>query len=112
MTAWASTSMGAAIEYKDPLDIALTPPEEGPALQRTNRLVLSVGDTYTFDDNIYRLPSSVTDLTALPGIGRNPSRHDSIDSVTGGLDGVWLMGARQSVDVSLRADDNRFFKNT
>ena len=112
MTALASTSMGAAIEYKDPLDIALTPPEEGPALQRTNRLFLSVGDTYTFDDNVYRLPSGVTDLAALPGIGRNPSRQDSIDSVTGGLDGVWLAGARQSVDVSLRVDDNRFFKNT
>jgi hypothetical protein len=112
MAALASTSMGAAIEYKDPLDIALTPPEEGPEVQRTDRLILSVGDTYTYDDNVYRLPSGVTDLTALPGIGRNPSRHDSIDTVTGGLDGEWLTGARQSVDVSLRVDDNRFFKNT
>ena len=112
MTALASASMGSAIEYKDPLDLALTPPEEGPALQRTNRLILSAGDTYTYDDNVYRLPSGVTDLTTLPGIGRNPSRHDSIDTVSGGLDGEWLAGARQSVDVSLRVDDNRFFKNT
>ena len=112
MTALASASMGSAIEYKDPLDIAVTPPEEAAAAQRTDRLILLAGDTYTYDDNIYRLPSGITDLTGLPGIGRNPSRHDSIDTVTGGLDGEWLTGARQSVDVSLRVDDNRFFKNT
>jgi hypothetical protein len=112
MTAWASASMGSAIEYKDPLDVALTPPEEGPALQRTNRLILSVADTYTYDDNVYRLPPGITDLAALPGIGRNPSRNDSIDTISGGLDGEWLTGARQSVDVNLRVDDNRFFRNS
>ena len=111
MTAAASTSMGAAIEYKDPLDIALTPLEEVAAEQRTNQLILYVGDTYTYDDNIYRLPSSVSDLTGLPGIGPNPSRHDSMETVTGGLDGAWLTGARQSVDLSLHVDDNRFFRD-
>jgi hypothetical protein len=109
MTAVVSTSMGAAIEYKDPLDIALTPIEEVAEVQRTNQLILFVGDTYTYDDNIYRLPSGVTDLTGLPGIGPNPSRNDSMETVTGGLNGSWLTGARQSVDVSLSVDDNRFF---
>jgi hypothetical protein len=112
MTAAASTSMGAAIEYKDPLDIALTPLEEVAADQRTNQLILSVGDTYTYDDNIYRLPAGTTDLAGLPGIGSNPSRHDSMETVSGGLDGAWLTGARQSVDLSLHVDDNRFFKDT
>lgn len=111
MAAAASASMGAAIEYKDPLDIALTPLEEVAADQRTNQLILYAGDTYTYDDNIYRLPSGVTDLTTLPGIGPNPSRHDSMETVTGGLDGAWITGARQSVDLSLHLDDNRFFRD-
>jgi putative beta-barrel porin BBP2 len=111
MTAVASTSMGGAIENKDALDIAVAPLEEAAAAQRANRLILYVGDTFAYDDNIYRLPAGITDLTTLPGIGRNPSRHDSIDSVTAGLDAQWLTGARQSVDVNLRVDDNRYFRN-
>jgi hypothetical protein len=112
MAAWASASVGGAIEYKDPLDIAVAPLDDAAALQRTNRLILYAGDTFSYDNNVYRLPSSVTDLTTLPGIGRNPSREDDIESVTGGLDGEWLTGARQSVDVNLRADYNRYIRNT
>jgi hypothetical protein len=112
LAAWASASMGGAVEYKDPLDIAVAPLDDVAALQRTNRLILYAGDTFSYDNNIYRLPSSVTDLTPLPGIGRNPSREDDIESVTGGLDGEWLTGARQSVDVNLRADYNRYIRNT
>ncbi len=111
MFALVSTSLGGAIEYKDALDIAIAPPQDVSAVQRTNRLILSAGDTYTYDSNIYRLPSG-TDLTTLPGIGSNPSRQDSIDVITGALDGEWLTGARQSVDVGLRADYNKFFKNS
>jgi hypothetical protein len=104
--------MGGAIEYKDPLDIAVAPLDEAVELQKTNRLILFAGDTFSYDNNVYRLPSSVTDLTALPGIGRNPSREDDIETVSGGLDGEWLTGARQSVDVDLRADYNRYIRNT
>ena len=112
MAAWAPASMGGAVEYKDALDIAVAPLEDVGALQRTNRLILYAGDTFSYDNNVYRLPASVTDLTPLPGIGRNPSREDDIESVTGGLDGEWLTGARQSVDVDLRADFNRYIRNT
>jgi hypothetical protein len=112
MAAWAPASMGGAVEYKDPLDIAVAPLDDAAALQRTNRLILYAGDTFSYDNNVYRLPSSVTDLTTLPGIGRNPSREDDIESVTGGLDGEWLTGGRQSVDVNLRADYNRYIRNT
>jgi hypothetical protein len=112
MAAWASTSMGGAIEYKDPLDIAVAPLDDTAALRITNRLILFVGDTFKYDDNVYLLPASVTNLTPLPGIGRKPSREDDIESVTGGLDGEWLTGARQSVDVDLRADYNRYIRNT
>jgi hypothetical protein len=115
-TAWASASSGGAVENRDALDIALgiavaPPPDEATGAQRTDRLILSVADNYTYDDNIYRLPANV-DLATLPGIGANPSRHDSIDTVTAGLDGEWLTGARQSVDVDLSANYSRFFQNT
>ncbi len=73
MSASASTSMGGAIEYKDPLDIAVAAPDASAAAQqRTDRLILSAADTFTYDNNIYRLPASVTDLTPLPGIGSQP----------------------------------------
>jgi hypothetical protein len=114
-TAWASASSGGAIENRDALDIALgiavVPPDEAAAAQRTDRLTLYAADNYTYDDNVYRLPANV-DLTTLPQIGRNPSRHDSIDTATAGLDGEWLTGARQSLDVDLQANYNRFFQNT
>jgi len=74
MAAWASTSMGGAIEYKDPLDIAVAPLDEVAELQKNNRLILFAADTFKYDDNVYLLPASVIDLTPLPGIGRKPSR--------------------------------------
>ena len=105
--------MGGAIEYKDALDLAVTPPDEVSALQqRTTQLTLFVADSLNYDNNVYRLPANVTDLTALPGIGRNPSRGDYTNSVSAGLDGEWVAGNRQSVDLDLRVDDNRFFRNT
>jgi exopolysaccharide biosynthesis operon protein EpsL len=104
--------MAAAIEYRDALDIAVAPPDVDTGVERTDRLVLYVGDTLTYDNNIYLLPGSITDLSTLPGIGPHPSRTDYIDKVTGGLDGEWLIGARQSLDVDLSADYNRYFRNT
>jgi len=83
MSASASTSMGGAIEYKDPLDLAVAAPETSAAAQqRIDRLILYAGDTFAYDNNIYRLPASVTDLTPLPGIGSNPSREDLICAPT------------------------------
>src|SRR6202040_1757808 len=108
----ASTSLGGAVEYRDALDLAVAPPEDITAAQRTNRLILSAGDTFTYDNNIYRLPARVTDLTVLPGIGRHPSKQDDMETVTGALDAQWLTGARQSVDLGVRADYNKFFRNT
>jgi len=104
-------SMAAALEFRDALDLALVPPEEVQGVERTDYLTLLVGDTFTYDNNIYLLPRSVVDLTTLPGIGSNPNRKDYIDRVTGGLDAEWLTGARQSLDVDLDADYNRYFRN-
>jgi len=104
-------AMGAAVEYRDTLDLAVAPPEDLDALQRTDQLTLYVGDGLTYDNNIYRLPPGVTDLSTLPGIGSNPRRADYFDTITAGLDSQWLTGARQSLDVNLRVDDNQYFHN-
>jgi len=106
-----SLSMAAAVEFRDALDLALVPPEEVEGVERTDQLTLLVGDTLTHDNNIYLLPRSVVDLTTLPGIGANPNREDYIDRVTGGLNAEWLTGSRQSLDVDLDADYNRYFRN-
>jgi hypothetical protein len=99
-------------DFKDTLDTAMAPQlDEKAAAQRTDRLDLFLANDIAYDDNLYRLPGNV-DLTNLPGIGSNPSRGDYIDSVTAGLDGEWLLGNRQSVDLDLRADDNQYFRNT
>src|ERR1700677_4279553 len=85
-------------DFKDALDTAVAPPlDEQAAAQRTDRLDLFLANDITYDDNLYRLPGNVTDLTTLPGIGPNPSRGDYIDSVTAGLYSEWLLGNRQSV---------------
>lgn len=106
------TASGAIFDYRDALDLAVATPDEPVTKQPSDHLNLYVGDDFSYDDNLYRLPSNVTDLAVLPGIGSNPTRSDYIDSVTGGIDSEWLIGNRQSVDLDLRADDNRYFRNT
>ena len=107
-------------DFKDALDRAVAPPlSDQQAAQLTDRLDMYLANDIAYDDNLFRLPGSLavlpgspTDLAKLPGIGPNPSRGDYIDSVTAGLDGEWLLGNRQSVDLDLRADDNQYFRNT
>lgn len=111
MTSLTSTSLAAAIEYRDALDLAVLPLEDTTGVERTDRLVFFVGDTLTYDNNIYLLPRSITDLSTLAGIGSNPSRKDYIDRASGGLNAEWLAGGRQSFDVDLDADYNRYFRN-
>jgi Putative beta-barrel porin 2 len=111
MTSMTSASLAAAIEYRDALDLAVAPLEQTTGVERTDRFILSVGDSLTYDNNLYLLPRSVTDLSTLPGIGSSPDRKDYIDRINGGMDAEWLLGARQSFDVDLDADYNRYFRN-
>jgi hypothetical protein len=55
------------------------------------------------DDNLYRLPSQ----TVIPGT----SRDDTVNTVTAGFDGR-LSSARQSLELLVRADDNRYIQNS
>lgn len=107
------TALAATVyDTKDQLDLALATPDDVAIAQRIDRLTLSAADDFSYDDNIYRVPSTLTDLGSLPGIERAPRRQDYIDSVTGGLSGEWLAGNHQSFDLDMRADDNRYFHNT
>jgi hypothetical protein len=111
MATVTSVALAGAVEYRDTLDLAVAAPDDLQAQQRTDELVLYVGNALNYDNNIYRLPAEVTDLTTLPGIGPNPRRGDYFDTITAGLDSEWLTGARQTLDVNLRLDDNQYFNN-
>jgi len=83
-----------------------------PAISATasgNSYDVYVADQLTYDDNLYRLPSSITDIAALTGRS-DSAREDHINSLSLGVDGLWLLGT-QAVNVNLRADDNRYVRN-
>jgi exopolysaccharide biosynthesis operon protein EpsL len=111
-SAWpAMVFAAAAVDFRDTLDRAVSAPDIDPE-QRTARFDPYVGDDISYDSNLYRVPDNVTDLTTLTGIGRNPSRSDTVNSIIAGLDSEWLVGNRQSVDLDLNANDNRFVRNS
>src|ERR1700761_6675444 len=109
---FASPAGASALEYRDPLDLAVAAPDDFSGIDRSDRLDLDAGYHLNYDNNLFRLPASVTDISTLPGIGLNPSRNDYTNSVSGGLDAEWLTGARQALDVDLRVDDNFFVHNS
>jgi Putative beta-barrel porin 2 len=68
-----------------------------------------VGDEETYDSNLYRLPSYITDVSTL--IAPNATREDYINTAFVGFDGVWTP-AQQQIALNVRANDNRFAHNT
>jgi exopolysaccharide biosynthesis operon protein EpsL len=119
LAATASAAIGsngvfaaAVVDFRDTLDRAVAAPDVPPDDQRTNRFDPYVGDDVAYDSNLYRLPASLTDLATLPGIGPNPSRNDTTNSLIAGLDAEWLLGNRQSIDLDLNGSDNRYFRNS
>jgi glycosyltransferase involved in cell wall biosynthesis len=108
----SNTADAAITDYRDALDLAVAAPDEMALEQRTDNLTFFAANDFLYDNNIYRVPSSFTDLSTLPGIGPNPSRADYIDSITGGMAAEWLLASRQSLDLDLKVDDNRYLRNT
>jgi hypothetical protein len=100
----------AAIVNGDPLELAFAPPIDAVKFKE-NAYEVSAADSFSYDDNIYRLAPSVTNLRALGGIGPNATRGDHINTATLAGDGAWNLG-RQTFVVDLRADDNRYNNNT
>jgi opacity protein-like surface antigen len=66
-----------------------------------------IADQFTYDDNLYRLPSN-TDVTSVAG--PLATRADSFNSVSLGGNGRWFSDI-QALSFNFRADDNRFIHN-
>jgi len=94
--------------YRDTLQKAVDPPGDID-VNAGDFFNVYAADQESFDNNLFRLPSSVTDVSG--AVGANASRQDHINSASAGLDGQWNLG-RQIVAVNLRADDNRYARNT
>jgi exopolysaccharide biosynthesis operon protein EpsL len=82
-------------------------PRAFAAQQDPSTYAIYVADQFTYDDNLYRLPS-IADVTALAGA--RAKRQDSIESLSLGADVHWYAG-NQAVGVNFRVDDNRFSHN-
>jgi exopolysaccharide biosynthesis operon protein EpsL len=113
MTALGVGPAYAAIDYRDTLfrdtlEKAVDPP--GDINVDAGKIFdVFAADQESFDSNLFRLPTSVTDISGT--VGPNASREDHINTPTAGLDGQWALG-RQIVVLNLRADDNRYASNT
>lgn len=78
------------------------------AQEDRNDIDFTLGETLSYDNNLYRLPSGVSDLDS--AIGPGARREDYISKTSLGASAHWLLG-RQSFDLGARADDNRFRYN-
>jgi hypothetical protein len=90
-----------------PAGAAIAPPPPTPDEGTT--FDLFVGDQYTYDDNLYRIPSGFGPVASV--VAPNATRADSFNTLSGGGTGQWLI-SRQTIDFTLRADYSRFVHNT
>ena len=90
-----------------PAGAAIAPPPPTPDEGTTFHLF--VGDQYTYDDNLYRIPPSFSPVVST--LTPNATREDRINTLSGGGIGQWFFG-RQNIDFSVRADYSRFAHNT
>jgi hypothetical protein len=93
--------------YRDTLEKAVGPPGD-INIDAGQFFDVFAADQESFDNNLYRLPSG-SDVASV--VGPNASREDHINTSSVGLDGQWTPG-RQFISLNLRADDNRYARNT
>jgi exopolysaccharide biosynthesis operon protein EpsL len=113
MTAVGAERAHAALDYRDTLyrdtlEKAVDPPGD-INVDAGHFFNVFAADQESFDNNLYRLPTSVTDVST--AVGPNASREDHINAASAGLDGQWNLG-RQIIALDLRADENRYANNT
>lgn len=89
----------------DPYDAAVSWPGSSPELA-DNHWTPYLGERFTYDENIFRLPSA----GAVPNTAAIPVRHDEINTVSAGLDGN-VTASGQRLEVLGRVDDNRFVEH-
>jgi hypothetical protein len=100
MTGLGSSALAEPPDFRMTTDTPIT--RDSPSA-----IEFFVADQFTYDDNLYRLPSNF-DVTAVAG--PLATRADSFNSVTLGGDGRWFSDI-QALSFNFRADDNRFIHN-
>lgn len=70
-----------------------------------------LGYQYSYDDNLFRLPSPSNFANPQSLLPPGASKQDDVNTGFAGLDGHWIAG-RQSVDYDLEIDENRFERNS
>jgi hypothetical protein len=103
-TAHGQVPVGAPVGAPD-ISYATTPVED---VDVENSFDVFGADQETYDSNLYRLPSYITNIAAV--VGPNASRQDHVNTASFGADGRWSAG-RQRFDANLRVDDNWFSGN-
>jgi len=89
----------------DPDDLAVSWPGWNPEAAQ-NGWTPYLAERFTYDDNIYRLPSA----SVVPGAAAIAVRHDEINTVSAGIDGNWSISGQQ-LELVARVDDNRFLQH-
>ena len=107
---WVGVSVGIgvlAVRAAGAYDFMQPPP--GLPADAVNTIQLYLADQVNYDDNLYRVPPGTVGVPL--GANANDSQTDVVNSTTFGSQGRWDIG-RQEVDLDLRADENRFKRNT
>jgi exopolysaccharide biosynthesis operon protein EpsL len=92
----------------DTLNIAEAAPNENPAAITDDHLDFILGDQFTIDDNVYRVPPGNAYFSEV--VGPNASREDHIETATAGVESQWTVG-QQIIELNARLDDNRYARN-
>jgi glycosyltransferase involved in cell wall biosynthesis len=95
------------VANNDTLQRALQAPDL-PANPDAHTYDVFVGDQLTYDNNIFRLPSSGVNVATL--IGPNASREDHINTTSAVLSSQWSVG-KQFITLDVDVDYNRFVRN-
>jgi opacity protein-like surface antigen len=100
LLAFCSPAFADAPDFRMTADTPIT--RDSP-----NSLDFFIADQFTYDDNLYRLPSSF----AVPAAaGPLATRADSFNSVSLGGNGRWFSDI-QALSFNFRADDNHYIHN-
>ncbi|HEY2781536.1 MAG TPA: outer membrane beta-barrel protein [Steroidobacteraceae bacterium] len=100
MAAFCSPAFADAPDFRMTTDAPIT--RDSPSA-----IEFFIADQFTYDDNLYRLPSGF-DVTTVAG--PSATRADGFNSVSLGGNGRWFSDI-QAVSFNFRADDNRFIHN-
>ncbi|HEY2675424.1 MAG TPA: outer membrane beta-barrel protein [Steroidobacteraceae bacterium] len=100
LLAFCAPAFGEAPDFRMTTDTPIT--RDSP-----NSVDVFIADQFTYDDNLYRLPSSI-DVTTVAG--PMATRADGFNSVTLGGNGRWFSDI-QALTLNIRADDNHFLHN-